>query len=148
MKHPRRTSFEALRYITREGLLKGNQFEVYRTLCNSTPLTGAELNSMMLNGRRDLIPGFHKRLSELKDLGVVYEVEERKCRVTGRVAIAWSITDKLPKEAPKRATRPTPGDFTAAVALLEYWGRLAEMRGEPASPEVDKVFTWIKRKAL
>jgi len=44
------------------------------------------------DGGRDCM----KRLSELRNLGVIYEKKERKCKITGRNVIEWDLTDKLP----------------------------------------------------
>ena len=44
------------------------------------------------DGGRDCM----KRLSELRNLGVIYEKKERKCNITVKVVIEWDLTDKLP----------------------------------------------------
>jgi len=43
-------------------------------------------------------------MAELKDRGVVVEVGEKICSVTGKKAILWDVTDSLPVEPPKRET--------------------------------------------
>ena len=37
-----------------------------------------------------------KRISELRDRGVIYEKDVRPCKVTGRNVIEWDLTDRLP----------------------------------------------------
>ena len=36
------------------------------------------------------------RFTELRELGVIYEVRNRKCTITGRTSIEWDLTDRLP----------------------------------------------------
>ena len=36
------------------------------------------------------------RFTELRKLGVIYEVQNRRCTITGRTSIEWDLTDKLP----------------------------------------------------
>ena len=36
------------------------------------------------------------RFTELRKLGVIYEVQNRTCTVTGRTSIEWDLTDRLP----------------------------------------------------
>ena len=36
------------------------------------------------------------RFTELRNLGVIYEVQNRKCTITGRTSIEWGLTDRLP----------------------------------------------------
>jgi endonuclease III len=38
------------------------------------------------------------RFTELRNLGVIYEVRNRKCSITGRTSIEWDLTDTLPME--------------------------------------------------
>lgn len=140
----RRTSREAYHEIADRGLLSAARWKVYNWLYHDGPLTGSELNGRALDSGT---PGLHKRLSELKDLGVVCEVRERKCKVTGRTAIEWDVTEHLPKTAGKRYHRPTPAEISRALEIVDYWKRLATMRGAPEDPEVEKVLAWLRRKA-
>ena len=155
MKHPRRTSYETYLQIKSGGLLSRTRWLVYEWLYRRGPATGAEVNYYLTHrynsgDRRQA--GYHKRLSELKDKGVVYEVEERICQITGRNAIAWDVTDKLPKEGPKRPQRPSRADFAEAVQLFEAWAGIAHgamfVNFERPSPAVNRVLTWLRRKSL
>jgi hypothetical protein len=76
-------------------------------MLHSAPCTAGELQSYI---DKNAIKVKHcwKLLSQLRDLGVVYEKEERKCNVTGRVVIEWDLTDKLPIKSDKNA--PTKKD--------------------------------------
>ena len=146
MRIPRRTSREAYDAIHEDQLLSSVRARVYYRLYHNGPLTGAELNDL-ISTRTGVTPGFHKRLSELKDLGVVYEVEERECTVTGRKAIAWDVTEHLPKKNGKRYQRPTAAEITKALPTFEHWERCATLRGETNNNAVERVITWLRRKA-
>lgn len=49
------------------------------------------------HGERTLSGGW-KRISELERLGVIEEVERRPCSITGRRAIVWRVTGRLPEK--------------------------------------------------
>lgn len=90
----RMTSKQAYRQIKAEGLLGRMQFKVYRTLHKRGPMTGNELN------HRLLCMSAHKRLSELKRLGVIEELCVRKDRYSGRSALVWRVVrDVVPKRS-------------------------------------------------
>lgn len=90
----RQTSINCYNQIKAEGLLSKRRLQTLQALIKIAPCTATELqNSMDYNdGGRDCM----KRLSELRDLGVIYEKTERNCKITGRVVIEWDLTDKLP----------------------------------------------------
>jgi hypothetical protein len=90
----KQTSIDCYNQIKANGLLSKRRFEVYKELIGKTPCTATELQNSMdfNNGGRDCM----KRISELRDLGVIYEKGIRKCKVTGKNVIEWDLTDKLP----------------------------------------------------
>jgi hypothetical protein len=90
----RQTSIDSYNQIKAGGLLSKRRLEVYEVLLKIAPCTASELQKSMdyNNGGRDCM----KRVSELRDLGVIYEKRERKCSITGRNVIEWDLTDKLP----------------------------------------------------
>lgn len=90
----RQTSINCYNQIKANGLLSKRRFQTLEALIKIAPCTATELqNSMDYNdGGRDCM----KRLSELRDLGVIYEKNERNCSVTGRTVIEWDLTDNLP----------------------------------------------------
>jgi len=89
----KRTSIKAFKEITEEGLLSKMRYKVYKELYLNGPATGSELNNR-LDGY-----SYHKRLSELRDLGVVEEICTRKCNVSNRLATVWNVIyGRLPKK--------------------------------------------------
>lgn len=113
----RETSLQAYRSIKDDGLLSKRRMEVYEVLYkNKGPMTYSEI-VMKFRQRKEFATSstYQARLSELRDLGVVYEVKEDKCPITGRHVIFWDVTNKLPKE---RLKRPKANP-RAAIKLLK-----------------------------
>ena len=90
----RQTSIDCYNIIKSNSLLSKRRLEVYEALIKLAPCTATELQKSMDfdNGGRDCM----KRISELIDLGVIYEKRERNCSITGKNVIEWDLTDKLP----------------------------------------------------
>ncbi len=113
----RETSRATYHQIKDEGLLSKRRFEVYQVLFkNNGPMTYSEI-VMKFRQRKEFATSstYQARLSELRDLGVVYEVKEDKCPLTGRHVIFWDVTAKLPKGKVKRAKSTPKG----AIKLLK-----------------------------
>ena len=91
----RQTSIDCFNKIKEDGLLAKRRFETFEAIYKSAPCTRQEalehtnpLNALSLSAAR---------FTELRRLGVIYEKNERPCRVTGRNVIEWDLTDNLPK---------------------------------------------------
>lgn len=101
----RATSINSYHQIKEEGLLSRRRFEVYDALVNFGPCTANELfremRSRGLVGIKNQQTNLTPRLGELRDLGVVEEVVERICEITGRVVIVWGVVDRLPSKIQK-----------------------------------------------
>lgn len=99
----RHTSIEVYHQIESEGLLSALRFDVYKTLFHHGPLTQMELCRKISNPiRQDR--SYMPRFAELKKMGVIKEVGEKVCSITGRNVLLWDVTDKLPikLEKPER----------------------------------------------
>ncbi len=101
----RQTSIEAFNEIKNNGLLSQRRWEVYEALFNHGPCTANELRKHLafkdgINVNLNVVT----RLGELRNFGVVFEVRERQCSITGIVVIEWDVTDRLPIrfDKPKR----------------------------------------------
>lgn len=105
-KSTRKTSREAFDAIQRGGLLTKLKLRVYAQLFAFGPLTAGECAKVLIqatNGRTQ-IDSIRPRFAQLKALGVIEEVGERICNVTGHKAILWDVTGNLPvKPAPVKA---------------------------------------------
>jgi chaperonin cofactor prefoldin len=64
------------------------------------------------------------RFAELKKQGVVKEVGQRPCRITGRITYIWDVTSKLPEKIEK-IDRPTRAELEEQ--LSEYKMALEEI---------------------
>lgn len=95
----RETSLETYNYIMESGLLSKRLRKAYGVFYLHGPLTGQELNSRMEGD------GAWKLCSPLKEMGVLQEVEKRRCKVTGRMAFAWDVTANIPMKPAKRKTK-------------------------------------------
>ena len=99
----RQTSIDCYNQIKEEGLLSKLRLSTHYAMLHSSPCTSSELQSYIdKNGIK--VKHAWKLLSQLRDLGVVYEKDERNCNVTGRVVIEWDLTDKLPIKPSKLIT--------------------------------------------
>lgn len=142
----RQTSVDVYHQIVEEGLLTHQKALVYVHLFKHGPLTGRELTKAIA-APGETATSYHKRLSELRDLGVVKECPERECAVSGNVALTWDVTDALPTKVLR--TKP-PADLqhaafrAAAITLCQdllavlpplfaapYRRRLAELEAAP-----------------
>ena len=88
----RQTSIDCYNEIKRDGSLSKMRFEVYSALLSmGRPSTTREVYETM-----NVIKQEATRFTELRKLGVIYEVQNRKCTITGRTSIEWGLTDRLP----------------------------------------------------
>ncbi len=96
----RRTSIQAYQYILSSGILGQRRTTAYRLLYANGPATAQELQKV------SNVPGIWKRLSELREMGVAYEVQQRTCHATGRQAIEWDLTNAMPTEPYSKPDSP------------------------------------------
>ena len=88
----RQTSIDCYNQIKTDGSLSKMRFEVYSALLSmGKPSTTREVYQTM-----NVLKQEATRFTELRNLGVIYEVQNRKCTVTGRTSIEWDLTDRLP----------------------------------------------------
>lgn len=93
----RQTSIDCYNQIKANGLLSKKRLEVYVAILKKAPCTSSEAMVDNLNST-NVLSQSRARFTELRELGVIYEKGERKCRVTGRNVIEWDLTDRLPKD--------------------------------------------------
>ena len=90
----RKTSIECYNEIKANGLLSKMRFKVYEALFKiGKPSTAREIYQTMNLAKMEAT-----RLTELRNLGLIYESNTRTCKVTGRKSIEWELTDKLPDD--------------------------------------------------
>lgn len=86
----------AFKKIKKDKLLSPARMRVYAFLVRNGPSTAGEV-TQALHADDTGNPSFHRRLAELARLGVVHRGEKFVCSVTGRMAVVWTPTEKLPK---------------------------------------------------
>jgi len=91
----RQTSIDCYNQIKKDGSLSNMRFKVYESILKNAPCTSAEVLSTMLS-KNSAITSSRARFTELRRLGVIYEVRNRRCSITGRKSIEWDLTDRLP----------------------------------------------------
>ena len=93
----RQTSIDCYNEIKADGLLSKMRFEVYSALLSmGKPSTTREVYQTM-----NVLKQEATRFTELRNLGVIYEAQNRKCTITGRTSIEWDLTDRLPVNVKK-----------------------------------------------
>lgn len=96
----RKTSITTYNEIKKSGLLSNMRFYVYDLIYHNGPVTQSEASKTLSHiGIRE--HSVTPRFAELQKMGVISPVGERKCSRTGRQAIAWDVTGKLPTKLKK-----------------------------------------------
>lgn len=128
MTYVRETSIEAYHKIRDDGLLSERRWQVYDVLTEHGPMTG---NQSILKFKEKYphiginTGAIMTRLSELRDRGVVKELGEVKCPISGHQVILWDVTKDLPANPPRKvskleAARARIKELEAKVDELEY----------------------------
>lgn len=98
----RETSATTYRAVQDSGLLSRRRSQVYGALYVHGPCTINELYKKMFKVN-NVQANLHARMGELREMGVVAEVHERPCSVTGQTVIEWMTTDNMATK-PKKKT--------------------------------------------
>lgn len=100
----RSTSTETYNHIKHSGLLGDMAWAVYKKVYEMGPCTSAEaFREMQAEGiYKNPISQSRARFTELRDAGAFYEVGTKVCSVTGRSAILWDVSDKIPVRPGKK----------------------------------------------
>ena len=118
----RQTSIDCYNQIKAEGLLSKRRLEVYEAIFKSAPCTSAEAMQGRLNST-NVLSQSRARFTELRELDVIYEKGDKVCGVTGRKAIVWDLTDRLPVKENKPITAKQQRVNNVISALRELYKR-------------------------
>jgi hypothetical protein len=113
----RSTSMAAYDYLVTNEILPERRREVYELLYLHGPGTSAEIIQHQLVGREiRALTQSRARFTELRDMGLIRELGEVTCRVTGHEAILWDVTERV---------NPLPLDRVVLPKRLtaEEWSR-------------------------
>lgn len=98
----RETSREAYHQLVATGVLRGQQERVLSTLVRKGPSTSGELFAFM---EIENVNAWRARITELQGRGLIVEVGQRKCKITGRTALVWDYSGRTkPLEAKHRTS--------------------------------------------
>jgi hypothetical protein len=117
MSTVRQTSIDAYNEIKNNGLLKKLHWQVYSHLYHHGPQTSGEVYQQL--GVQQRVPSqLRARFTELREMGVLQEVGERPCGVTGRTCIVWDVTAATPVPLPKAVARPSRASVLEAACYV------------------------------
>ena len=131
------TSRLAYQKLIESGGLGKAQITVFAAFCEYGPMTGKELDARLRReGEMDQI--HRRRISELRDMGLLVETNKRPCSVTGNLASEWSVAPKLPDriEKKRKASRPKPAVMQRALRLIREWS--------DGDEDVQKLLEWLE----
>lgn len=138
------TSVAAYQDIMDSRLLGDMQRRVVSALAREGSLTGRELNDAL-----DSVSA-HKRLSELKEMGVIKVRSLRKCRITGREVEAWELTGSMPKKLADSApsvSRPTKEQLRKCLPALRRMYLALMREKDPAAADMKHLGRWVSSLA-
>jgi len=118
----RQTSIDCYNAIKSEGLLPKRRMEVYEAIYNCAPCTSAEAIKTILEKSGNVLSQSRARFTELRDQQVIYERGVRQCKITGRKAIEWDLTDRLPVDISEL-------NKARKQAKFEKWKKQGEANG-------------------
>lgn len=120
----RETSTAAYDTIKANGLLSRARFDVYQYLFVNGPLTRSEIDEGIRfvgkGGIKSYKSHVSARLCELREMGCVKEVGEKKCSITGMHVILWDVTKDLPRKFKRKSVQ------TRLEIALDALGRISE----------------------
>jgi len=137
----RQTSIDCYNQIKAEGLLSKRRLEVYEAILKSAPCSSGEAFSKMLTSS-NVISQSRARFTELRELGVIYEVGVKKCSITNRNVIEWDLTDNIPFELEKNKTKSKKTKINEVLFLIE---RLGKELTEGEKVELRKIYHLVKK---
>lgn len=101
----RNTSLQVFHKIKTQGLLSKRRMEIYSWLYENGPATAGEIAHALDQHKKLQNSNVSPRLGEMRAMGVVAEVSERACRVSGHKAIEFDVTSSLPVKPEKKARK-------------------------------------------
>ena len=116
----RQTSIDCYNEIKENQLLSKKRFEVFEAILKTAPCTSGEAFATMTT-KENQISQSRARFTELRELGVIYEKDVRKCRITNRNVIEWDLTGRLPKDVKLSKNNKKTRSENALNALRELY---------------------------
>jgi hypothetical protein len=123
----RKTSREAYDHLVTNKLLVGKQALIIVRLVGGDATSGEVIAGLAMDFPDDRslrnVNAWRARFTELQERGLIVEVGERECDVTGRRAIVWRFTGRT---KPLKRTRVKRGAKAWKALAMEMWSALNE----------------------
>ena len=155
MKSIRETSVKALRspdFEADSAKLRERVFNLMKDPgCWPWNWTGSEINKKLNS------TSAHKRLSELKRIGCIVDEGQRRCGVTGKMAIYWkhvpgttlTSTAKVPRHSLTKKEKEQALNDLRMLCISwrsEYNQRSGPVGGRPIPPAIVLLGEWLRRE--
>ena len=133
----RQTSIDCYNKIKANGLLSKSRLQVYEALYKmGKPSTAREIFDTM-----NIVKFEAGRLTELRNMGAVYENKVRECTITNKNVIEYDLTDNLPTKL--KATQTIKQQkVSQALSLIESLGKRLN---EPEKAELRAIWHLVKK---
>ena len=140
----RKTSVVTYHSIKESGVLSARRMEVYEALYQYGPKTGNELFHSMKSVAFLHNANIITRLGELRDMGAVEEVRERKCSVTGQNVIEWDVTGEMPRKLAKNKELTSKEAAKITLDLLTFYK--STFNGYPELEKLRSLWKYCQKK--
>lgn len=127
----RETSKRAYAELLASGAIRGQQERVLGSIVRRGPSTSGELLSWM---EIENVNAWRARFTELQARGLIHEITQRECKITGRLAVVWDYTGRTKPLDAKRGHRI---DGKAWKALAMDAIACLKRHSSPASVELE-----------
>lgn len=129
----RDTSREAYEELIKSGKLKGQLADILRYVAGMCdPVTSAEAVHGTKYARN--LNCTRARFTELRERGLIREMGQRKCKITGRNAITWAYTERTtPLEETRKRPKVSAKRWKMIAAQL-----VAAIDDAASTPEISK----------
>jgi predicted ArsR family transcriptional regulator len=139
------TSRRAYNALVASGLLVGKQEQIMAMLASRGPATSGELLARLAPGENT--NAWRARFTELQGRGLIREVEQRRCKISGRTCVVWGLTGRdKPLERKRGATAPSAKTLLALLKRAYEYMREDVMSGEEMDgdpPDLDDARAWL-----
>lgn len=128
----RQTSIDVYNEIRESGVLSEKRWEVYDALYRHGPHTSNEIWNIIKNETgqdMNFNSNSAARMTELREMGCIEELEVRECSITGKNVTVWQTTNNMPiKYDRKEKTIPRSHLLRCREVLLMVWEYYPETR--------------------
>lgn len=144
------TSRDAYKYLVDSGLLVGKQRLLLDALIKSGPATSGEVLVALEKASGVAIRNvnaWRARFTELQGRGLIREVTQRRCKISGRICVVWAFTGRVnPLDRKRGSAAPSMKTMMTLLKRAYEYMRQDVMSGEDMDgdpPELDDARAWM-----